>query len=280
MPLGCWGGALYAPLRLNRIANAFSPSASETGTSTRSRYGMISEPSTASPGVDTLTSSPGDSPAKTSVALASAPVWREIAQVCGSRCYASLARYGLRMSSRKTPRICALTDFKPCSKDFPVWGLMLGGVCLALGTSVRLIDATACGSLLPTPTGAGNEHSPSMQKWPTHRRLAAMLLTPIASDRNGDRQRGSGSLARGGGRRLTADMLPTPTATLYGSNQGGAAGRTGPKRGSLETRTGGVFIALREWMMGWPIGWTALKPLATGKFRRWLRSHGEFYPNL
>jgi len=29
-----------------------------------------------------------------------------------------------------------------------------------------------------------------------------------------------------------------------------------------------------EWLMGWPLGWTDLKPLATGKFRQWLRSHG------
>lgn len=33
-----------------------------------------------------------------------------------------------------------------------------------------------------------------------------------------------------------------------------------------------VFV---EWLMGWPIGWTDLKPLATGKFREWRRSHGR-----
>jgi hypothetical protein len=30
-----------------------------------------------------------------------------------------------------------------------------------------------------------------------------------------------------------------------------------------------------EWLMGWPIGWTDLQPLATDKFRLWLRLHGE-----
>jgi len=30
-----------------------------------------------------------------------------------------------------------------------------------------------------------------------------------------------------------------------------------------------------EWMMGWPIEWTALKPLGMDKFQRWLRSHGR-----
>ena len=100
-----------------------------------------------------------------------------------------------------------------------------------------------------------------------------MLPTPLASDLKG--QRGEGSIKRGGGRRLTPDMLPTPTATLYGTNQVGAAGRKGPKRGSLETRTGGTFLALREWMMGWPIGWsTESEPLAMDRFRQWLRSHG------
>jgi hypothetical protein len=29
-----------------------------------------------------------------------------------------------------------------------------------------------------------------------------------------------------------------------------------------------------EAVMGWPIGWARLKPLATAKFRSWLRRHG------
>ena len=30
-----------------------------------------------------------------------------------------------------------------------------------------------------------------------------------------------------------------------------------------------------EWLMGWPLGWTDLKPLAMDKFRQWQRSHGD-----
>ena len=29
-----------------------------------------------------------------------------------------------------------------------------------------------------------------------------------------------------------------------------------------------------EWLMGWPLGWTDLKPLATDKFQQWLHLHG------
>jgi hypothetical protein len=28
-----------------------------------------------------------------------------------------------------------------------------------------------------------------------------------------------------------------------------------------------------EWLMGWPIGHTGLKPLETGKYQEWLRQH-------
>lgn len=31
-----------------------------------------------------------------------------------------------------------------------------------------------------------------------------------------------------------------------------------------------------EWLMGWPIGWTELKPLATAKFHEWKQQHGKF----
>jgi DNA (cytosine-5)-methyltransferase 1 len=30
-----------------------------------------------------------------------------------------------------------------------------------------------------------------------------------------------------------------------------------------------------EWLMGWPLGWTDLKPLATDKFQAWRHSHGK-----
>ena len=29
-----------------------------------------------------------------------------------------------------------------------------------------------------------------------------------------------------------------------------------------------------EWLMGWPIGWTASEPLAMARFREWWRQHG------
>tara|TARA_R100000808_G_C2113581_1_gene126927 strand:- start:348 stop:764 length:417 start_codon:yes stop_codon:yes gene_type:complete len=31
-----------------------------------------------------------------------------------------------------------------------------------------------------------------------------------------------------------------------------------------------------EWLMGWPIGWTDSRPLATDRFPQWLLSHGKY----
>ena len=33
---------------------------------------------------------------------------------------------------------------------------------------------------------------------------------------------------------------------------------------------------LPEWMMGWPIGWTASEPLEMDKFQQWLRMRGAY----
>ena len=81
------------------------------------------------------------------------------------------------------------------------------------------VDAS---SLLPTLTAKANLLAPSMQKWAAHRRL-----------------------------------LPTLTSSSYGTNQGGAAGRTGEVRPSLNTLAGGPLNPQWcEWFMGFPANWT------------------------
>jgi len=214
------------------------------GTLSDSRYTKTSETLTVDHGESGSMSSVVDSHAKTSAQRVAVEDLPETVRDFGSRCSESLARYDLALSSRKTVRTCVPVDSAPSSKDLPAWGMTADGVCWELGTRARLTAETDSG-LLPTPTCQGNELSPSMQKWAAHRRLAA--------------------------------LLSTPTAQTYGSNRGGAAGRTGKDRPSLERRFNGLnVLTLREWMMGFPIGWTALEPLETDKFQRWLRSHGGF----
>lgn len=107
-------------------------------------------------------------------------------------------------------------------------------------------------------------------------------------------------------------LYPTPAAQTYGTNQGGAAGRVGPARPSLETwaRTyptpaasnadrgpsgdveegryrhgrrlqdqayghGVLNPRFVEWLMGLPIGWTSFEPLGTEWSRWWRLMRGE-----
>jgi len=280
----CLVGAPSALSRLMPTAAACSSLGSETATSNPSRSGMTSARSTAGPGAATSMSSAGASHARTSPAPGRAQVSVAHAAASGLSSLASLAKYDRASRSWRTAQISLLADSTSSSVTWPRSGTMLDGTCWELATSAPRTSETASGSWLPTPTGAGNEESPSMLKWAGHRRLAEMrappLPTPLASDHKGASAR-SGRGKRHGGPRLSPELaqargyLPTPTATLYGSNQGGAMGRTGPKRPSLEGRTGGVWLALREWLMGWPIGWTACAPLATDRFRQWFDSHGR-----
>jgi hypothetical protein len=70
---------------------------------------------------------------------------------------------------------------------------------------------------------------------------------------------------------------PTPTkadaAVKTGMRPSRAA--TNRKTGYLnETITGQLNPMWVEWLMGWPLGWTDLKPLETDRFRQWLEKHG------
>ena len=88
----------------------------------------------------------------------------------------------------------------------------------------------------------------------------------------------------------SGSWLPTPAASSYGTNQGGAAGRTGKIRPSLDTMArknmwptptlaaqvgGQLNPTWVEWLMAWPLGWTDCAASGTDKFQQWQRSHGK-----
>lgn len=217
---------------------------SEMGACPGSQSGTTCVHSEGGPGADGSTSSAEGFHAKTSARRVRIEDLPESIRVLSTKCSALLRKYGLALSSRKTVRTFVPGDSVRSSRDLPAWGMWDELGYWELGTSVQTIDERECGSLLPTPTICGDWNRKG------------------ASARSGD------------GLATVLSRLPTPTAKLYGNNRGGSAGRTGKVRPSLESLTGGVFPALREWMLGWPIGWTASRPLAMDRWREWLHSHG------
>ena len=84
-----------------------------------------------------------------------------------------------------------------------------------------------------------------------------MFPTPTTRDYKGGYT--TESLTRKDGKSRAMDALPN--AVLDGKG--------------VETSTGGQLNPMWvEWLMGWPLGWTDLKPLETDKYRQWLQQHG------
>jgi hypothetical protein len=72
-------------------------------------------------------------------------------------------------------------------------------------------------------------------------------------------------------------LWPTPAARDYRSpNKLTYEERGGGKKGEqLPNAAGGQLNPMWvEWLMGWPLGWTDLKPLETDKFRSAPQQHG------
>jgi len=67
--------------------------------------------------------------------------------------------------------------------------------------------------------------------------------------------------------------LPTPTTK---ANQMAASMMKWPSSRLLSKVFGEISPSNQEWLMGWPIGHTDLKPLETDRYQLWLQQHGEF----
>jgi hypothetical protein len=120
------------------------------------------------------------------------------------------------------------------------------------------------------------------------------LTLPVSGSMRSGRISEHGISARRTSETASGWLLPTPSASSYGTNRGGSAGRVGPWRPSLETleraclptptlcgdwnRRGssptsgdglsavaGPSIRLREWMMGLPRDWLAVDESALAR---------------
>ena len=118
--------------------------------------------------------------------------------------------------------------------------------------------------------------SVTLPKWGmTH---DGVLLERLTSERPTS-ETGSGS-----SQKTTGKRWPTPVASMSkGSSPAALTRRSGADRSNdrldhavMALHGGHLNPEWAEWLMGWPIGWTDLRPLATGKFQSWRQQHSIY----
>jgi hypothetical protein len=175
---------------------------------------------------------------------------------CGPKPYGLFERCAPLIAYLKTlPGSGRILTSVGSSKTFPRAGTVCAGTVFPLPPAAPLTGGTASGSW-PSPSARDWKESgfePAAQARKSPCLPAAVRMWPTPRARLGDPKRGSPSpaLAR---RRLRSGRRNLDDVVL--------GGQLNPD-----------WV---EWLMGWPIGWTGLEPLATGRYRRWSRQHGGF----
>ncbi len=105
----------------------------------------------------------------------------------------------------------------------------------------------------------------------------SLLPTPTASDYGTNRSQSEGAVARASLATMARKcQWPTPRARDWkkaGGNRHSPDLSTAVKNQAPQAG-GPLNPTWVEWLMGWPLGWTDCAQPATARFRRWRQSHG------
>jgi len=256
----CSVGEPSVPLSGPHILRLYLPHDKMTDFSSLSRFGVMCKPLTENHGADVLMWYLAGFPVRTSAQPGRVQESTVSAPACGRTWQGLLARYNPILSLWKTPQCSLLEDSDVFSETWPCSGTMRNG-CVYQRESVALrTDGTEYG-YWPTPRASDHKGStrpdamskaasrgfnPNLPeavgsgKWPT----------PCASD---NRDRGNAS-SPAIARRIENGKQVMLSMCVSSEN-----GRLNP-----------MWV---EWLMGWPLGLTDLRPLETDKFREWQQQH-------
>jgi hypothetical protein len=224
---GCSAGEPSAPSSGSPTPQAYLPPDRMTAFSRPSRSGMTFRPLTDDLGAAVLTWCQEASRARTSAWPERAQALTESGQACGDTWRGSLARFDPATSSWRTAQPSLLEDLGESSVIWPRSGMTANGQCWELPMSGRRISGTGSGL------------------WPT----------PVATDHLWNKSDGDG---------LATAVLKcaTPTARDWRSGKASEETHARNARPLSEQIGGSLNPTWVEWLMGWPLGWTDLKPLA------------------
>ena len=264
-------GEQSVPSSGNPIPQAYCAPGKMTEFSRLSRFGMTFKPLTESRGEELLTLFREGFHAKTFQPLEKAQELTENNQECGEKWHASFTKYNQNSSLWKTHQCSLLGDLDEFLETWPQWGLMRNGECWEQQTLEQTIRGTESGL---SPNGMDSFHTPNTTGLDGGSNSRKALKkkqsfpTPVSIDAGSGRMNTSiGSSNQRPTLALMARKNLWPTPTCHNSKEGAYPAEYARNTPTLATHAGGKLNPMWvEWLMGWPLGWTDLKPQETGKF--------------
>ena len=276
----CLDGAPFALSSATPTPQAFLPSDKMTDFSRPSRFGMTFAPLTDDLGAELLTWCLGASRARTSALPERAQASAANDPGCGPTWRGSLARYDPDSRSWKTAQLCLLGDSELSSVTWPRSGMTADGQCWELPMLERRTSATASG-LWPTPTCPNGGRSVAhVTDWRSERTAYTTDGKKVQVDLAQAVKRWPtptvcGNHNRKGASSTSGDGLATAVAKFRTQNATDGAKWSNQTQSEREAKGQQVRLCHQlsaggslnptwvEWLMGWPLGWTDLKPLET-----------------
>ncbi len=254
-----------------------------------SRFGMTYGLLTGIRGEELLTWFLEASRARTSALPEAGPDWTAKGQGYGEKWLGLLGKYDPASCSLKTAQLSLLEDLTGCCPTLPRWGLMLDGELYPQPIPALITSGSESG-YLPTPcaTDAGsgrfNTSVGSDKPRPTLAMMAKRNLWPTPTV-CGNYNKPGASATSGMGLASAVKMWPTPCASASnGSSQASLVRKDGKDRRSarldhavMASDSGQLNPEWAEWLMGWPIGHTALSALEMGRFQEFEQQHGSCF---
>jgi hypothetical protein len=277
-----WDGEQCAQLNVKPTQHKFWRNDKMMEFSRLSQFGLTCSLLTENHGEELLTLYLADFHARTLAQQEKAQVSTVLDQACGPKWLELLVKYDLDSSSWKTHQCLFPEDLPESSVILPKWGMTRNGHVFQHPISERPISATDFG-LLPTPRATDSTRrdcrSERNRKSPNLESTVKMWATPKALDGN---KRGQVSSDPRNGLAGQVKNYPTPQASdcRDRGNLGSPVIQRRIQKGkqiglsmSVSDTSGALNPSWVEWLMGWPIGWTDLKPLEMDKFQSWQRMH-------
>jgi hypothetical protein len=235
-------GEQSAPLNGSHTPQAYCAPDKMMDFSRLSRFGMTYKPLMETRGEELLMSYLAAFHVPTSAQLAKEQELMERPQDSGEKWRGSFVKYSPDSHSWKTHQCSLLGDLDEFLETWPQWGLMRDGECWEQQMLAQTIRGTESGL---SPNGVDSFHTPNttgLDGGSNSRRALRNRQVNWPTPRTAGMCGGTGSW----------DLLKKNTTIEEARAMGaGNGGKLNP-----------MWV---EWLMGWPLGWTDLKPLEMDK---------------